>query len=282
MFKNGSVWANNTYSYGEGSGTPTEPHHTPSPEAQQTSHTTHSSPSLLLVTSEPLPTVIPSDNPPLRHYTRRARIAQSSVLPPVTDEPASPFGDVSQGEACPTVSSLEAEQDRANIAKTSTLPSDSTPRVTSLAADKGNMQQKLDELTALCTNLQRQQSEMVSKFETQELEINSLKARIKLLEDKDGGVAEQSGDDAPIKGRRLDKGEEATERVSMSSHCQSNFLLLVKKVPPAEEKRCHCQENCTAIEDRDESWSKTHLYHSKTCDSYTIIQGKCPMIAPRL
>nr|GEX56482.1 hypothetical protein [Tanacetum cinerariifolium] len=55
-------------------------------------------------------------------YTRRARIAQSSALPPVADEPASPIGDDSQGKACPTVSGLEAEQDRENITKTSTLP----------------------------------------------------------------------------------------------------------------------------------------------------------------
>nr|GFA39214.1 hypothetical protein [Tanacetum cinerariifolium] len=130
------------------------------------------------------------------------------------DEHASPIGDDSQGEACPTDSGLEADQDRANIPKTSTLPSNSTQRVTFLAADEGSMQQKLNELTALCTSLQRQQSEMVSKFEAQELEINSLKARIKLLEDKDGGVAEQYGDDAPIKGRRLDEGEEAVKRVS--------------------------------------------------------------------
>nr|GEY39650.1 putative ribonuclease H-like domain-containing protein [Tanacetum cinerariifolium] len=76
------------------------------------------------------------------------------------------------------------------------------------------MQQKLNELTALCTSLQRQQSKMASRFEGQELEINSLKARIKVLKDKDRGVAEQSGDDAPIKGRRLDVGEEVAERVS--------------------------------------------------------------------
>nr|GEV71344.1 hypothetical protein [Tanacetum cinerariifolium] len=37
----------------------------------------------------------------------------------------------------------------ANITKTSTLPSDSSPRVTSFAADEGSMQQKLNELTAL-------------------------------------------------------------------------------------------------------------------------------------
>nr|GEW17877.1 putative reverse transcriptase domain-containing protein [Tanacetum cinerariifolium] len=195
---------------GEGSGTPTESHHTPTSEALQSSQHELPSPSLPPVTTvtippviptSPLPTVIPTDTTPLRHYTRRARIAQSSALLPVADEPASPIRDDSQGEACPTDSSLAADQYRANIAKTSTLPSDSAPRVTSFAADEGSMQQKLDELTALCTSLQRQQSEMVSRFKAQELEINSLKARIKLLEDKDKGVADQSGDDAPIKGR---------------------------------------------------------------------------------
>nr|GFD26139.1 hypothetical protein [Tanacetum cinerariifolium] len=64
----------------------------------------------------------------------RARIAQSSALPPVADEPASPLRDVSEGEACPTDSGFGADQDRANIAKTSTLPHDSVPRVTSPTA----------------------------------------------------------------------------------------------------------------------------------------------------
>nr|GEW93644.1 hypothetical protein [Tanacetum cinerariifolium] len=139
----------------------------------------------------------------LMQYTRRARIAMSSALPPVADEHASPIGDDSQGEACPTDSGLEADQDRVNIPKTSALPSDSTPRVTSLAADEGSMQQKLDELTALYTSLQRQQSQMVSKFATQELEIINLKARVKLLEDREGGCIAQSKDDALIKGKRI-------------------------------------------------------------------------------
>nr|GEU32565.1 putative ribonuclease H-like domain-containing protein [Tanacetum cinerariifolium] len=125
---------------GEGSGTPTEPHHTPSTEAQQTLPTATSSPSLLPVTTATIPTVITTDTPQLRQYTRRARIAQSSTLPPVADEHVSLIGDDSQGEAYPTVSGLEAEQDRANITKTSTLPSDSTPRVTSLAADEGSIE----------------------------------------------------------------------------------------------------------------------------------------------
>nr|GFB36511.1 hypothetical protein [Tanacetum cinerariifolium] len=208
---------------GEGLGTPTESHHTSTSEASQSSQ--HELPSPLLppvttatippvIPTSPLPTVIPSNTTPLRYYTRRARITQSLALSPVADEHASPIRDDSQGEACPTDSGLAADHDRANIAKTSTLPSDSTPRVTSLAADEGSMQQKLDEMMALYTSLQRQQSEMISKFALQELEINRLKAIIKLLEDKDGGVAEHSGDDASIKRRSLDEGEEATERVS--------------------------------------------------------------------
>nr|GFD25620.1 hypothetical protein [Tanacetum cinerariifolium] len=50
---------------------------------------------------------------------------------------------------------------------------------------------------------------MASKIAAQDLKISSLKARIKLLEDKDKGTAEQSRDDAPIKGRSLETGEEA-------------------------------------------------------------------------
>nr|GEX76962.1 hypothetical protein [Tanacetum cinerariifolium] len=170
-------------------------------EALQSSQHVLSSPSLPPIPTESLPNVIPSDNPPLRQYTRRTRIDQSLFLPPVADEPAYPHGDGSQGEACPIDSSFVADQDRANIAKTSTVPSDSAPMITSFAVDEGSMPQKLNELTASCTILQRQQSDLVSKFEAQELEITMLKARVKQLEDREEGVAERSGDDAPIKGR---------------------------------------------------------------------------------
>nr|GEZ76022.1 hypothetical protein [Tanacetum cinerariifolium] len=106
-------------------------------------------------------------------------------------------------------------KDKANIAKTSTLPHDSAPRVTSpIAAVDGSMLQTIDELTAFCTSLQRQHSELISKFEAHELEINRLKVRVKLLEDREGLVGERFGDDAPIKGRNLDEGEAAAERVS--------------------------------------------------------------------
>nr|GEX78667.1 hypothetical protein [Tanacetum cinerariifolium] len=159
---------------GEGSGTPTEPYHTPSPLTQQSPHHDSSSSLHPTATTKTIPTTTPTEIPTIRQYSRRAtRIAQSKALLTVADGRASLLRDDSQGEAFPTVSGLEAGQDRENIIKTSALPHDSTPRVTSLDADKGN------------------------------LEISNLKARIKLLEDKDKGSAELSRDDYPIKGRKL-------------------------------------------------------------------------------
>nr|GEW27038.1 hypothetical protein [Tanacetum cinerariifolium] len=100
---------------GEGSGTPTESHHTPTSKASQSSQHQLPSPSLPPVITESLPTVIPSDNP----------------------------------------------------------LSGNTPG-----------------------------------------ELGLLSPQIKVLEDKDRVAVEQSRDDAPIKGRSLDEGEEAAKRVS--------------------------------------------------------------------
>nr|GEY21776.1 hypothetical protein [Tanacetum cinerariifolium] len=168
---------------GEGSGTPIEPHHIPSPEAYPTSHTTHSSPTLPLVTTASIPTVTPSETTPIRQYTRRARIALSSAVPPIANKPASPLRDVSEGEAFPTDSGFVANQDRATIAKTFTLPHDSTPRVTSPAAAE-----------AVCNKL----------LINYQLSITACKCNIQ----------KRSRDDAPIKGRNFDEGEAEAERVS--------------------------------------------------------------------
>nr|GEY42170.1 ribonuclease H-like domain, reverse transcriptase, RNA-dependent DNA polymerase [Tanacetum cinerariifolium] len=147
---------------GEGSGTPTEPHHIPSPEAD-TSHPTTS--------SIPLPSI------------------PTAPIPP----------------------------DRATIAKSSTLPHDSAPRVTSPAANKGSMQHNISELTTLCTSLQRKYSELLAKFQAKEEEIDKLKDRVKVLEDKEDVVVTLSGDDTPIKGRSINKGETAAKRISNNS-----------------------------------------------------------------
>nr|GFA31894.1 hypothetical protein [Tanacetum cinerariifolium] len=149
---------------------------------------------------------------------------KSSALPPVADEPASLLRDVSQGEACPTDSGFIADQDRATIAKSSTLPHDSAPRVTSPAAVEGSMQQTINELTTFCTSLQRQYSELLAKFQAQKVEINRLKERVKLLKEREGGAVEGSRDDAPIKGRNLDGREATAERDSNDTEDMATVL----------------------------------------------------------
>nr|GFD04611.1 hypothetical protein [Tanacetum cinerariifolium] len=71
---------------------PTEPHHTPSPEATSSHHTPSSIP-LQSIPTAPIPTVTHTDITPIIQYSRRARIVQSSALPTVADEPASPGRD---------------------------------------------------------------------------------------------------------------------------------------------------------------------------------------------
>nr|GFA13063.1 hypothetical protein [Tanacetum cinerariifolium] len=164
---------------GEGSGTPSEPYHTPFSEVE-TSHPTTSSIPLPSIPTAPIPPVTQPVTTPIIQYSRRARIAQSSALLTIADEPASPVRDVSKEEACPTESGFIADQDRATIVKSSTLPHDSVPRA-------------------------------------QEEEIVKLKDRVKVLEDKEGVAAKKSGDNAPIKGRSINKGEAAAKRISNDS-----------------------------------------------------------------
>ncbi|GKG07496.1 hypothetical protein Tco_0330465, partial [Tanacetum coccineum] len=80
----------------------------------------------------------PSHTPTPRRL-RDNRIAQSKSLTPGADEPASPPRDDSHGEAFPTATSLDAWQDRENIPKTSVMPYESSPRVTSLGGDEGSL-----------------------------------------------------------------------------------------------------------------------------------------------
>nr|GEU53370.1 hypothetical protein [Tanacetum cinerariifolium] len=201
-----NISPNQKFTFQKGSGTASESHHTPSPKAPSPSHTTHTSPSLPPVTTTSIPTVTLTETNPIRQYTRRARIAQSSALPTVADESASPQRDVNQGEACPTDSGFIADQDRTTIAKSSTLPHDSAPRVPSPAAVKSSMQQTILELTALCTSLQRQLSELTGIFQAQEVEINRLKEKVNLLEEREGVDAKSFGDDTLIKRRILASG----------------------------------------------------------------------------
>nr|GFC69939.1 hypothetical protein [Tanacetum cinerariifolium] len=67
------------------------------PEAETSHATTSSIPLPSIPTAPILPDTQP-DPTPIRQYTRRARIAQSSTLPTVADEHASPVRDAQEEE----------------------------------------------------------------------------------------------------------------------------------------------------------------------------------------
>nr|GEW67290.1 hypothetical protein [Tanacetum cinerariifolium] len=82
--------------------------------------------------------IAPTETLTPRRLTKRAiQIAQSKALSPAADEPASPSRDDRYEEAFPTISSSDVGQDRENIAKTSAMPHESSPRVPSFDADEG-------------------------------------------------------------------------------------------------------------------------------------------------
>nr|GEY54688.1 reverse transcriptase domain-containing protein [Tanacetum cinerariifolium] len=120
---------------------------------------------------------------------------KSSVPLTIPDKPASPLRDGSQREAFPTDSGCIADQDRATI---------------------DNFQRKLSELTA--------------KFQAQEVEINRLKERVKLLEDREGVAASRSRDDAPIKERSMDEGKASIKRISDDSEEMATVLTSMDAV----------------------------------------------------
>nr|GEX91955.1 hypothetical protein [Tanacetum cinerariifolium] len=73
---------------------------------------------------------------------RQRTVSKSSIrrhlkLNDEEDETAFPLGDVRYREAFPTDTSLDASQDRENIAKTSAMPHEALPRVTSLCGGEG-------------------------------------------------------------------------------------------------------------------------------------------------
>nr|GEX05365.1 hypothetical protein [Tanacetum cinerariifolium] len=139
---------------GEGSEHPSNPHHTPSDQDQPIHHEqiTQSPQHTQITSHEPIPQsheqttsqepTIPSQShyvvtTPRRIIRGTIRISQYKVPSPRADETVFPIGDVRYGEAFPTVTRLDAGQDRENIAKTSAMPHEALPRVTSLGGGEG-------------------------------------------------------------------------------------------------------------------------------------------------
>ncbi|GJV14123.1 hypothetical protein Tco_1359446 [Tanacetum coccineum] len=111
----------------------------------------------------------------------------------------------------PTATSLDAGQDRENIAKTSSMPHEASPGVTSIGGGEGSMQQKLQELMDIYNNLQQQHLVMEQKIQSQDLEIIQLKTRVKTLEDNEQRREGFAQEDAPNTGG-MDQGEDLVEK----------------------------------------------------------------------
>nr|GFB44741.1 hypothetical protein [Tanacetum cinerariifolium] len=150
--------------------------------------------------------------------------------------------DVSEGEACPTASGFIVDQDRATIA-----------------------------------NLQRQYSELMSKFQAQEEEIGRLKERVQVLEDKEGVATKQSGEDAPIKGRSNNEREEAAERISNDSEEIARVLTSMDAATiarDAEVARIHAEEEIQGMID---SLDKSNEIIAKYLQEYQQFALELPL-----
>nr|GEW58857.1 hypothetical protein [Tanacetum cinerariifolium] len=117
----------------------------------------------------------------------------------VADEAVNEEMDDRLVRAATTASSLEAERDSGNIAKTQSkaTPNESSSQGTDSGGDLGRQdtmgdvvaqtredRQKLNELMDLCTNLQNRVLDLKTKKTTQAQQIDSLKRRVKKLEKK--------------------------------------------------------------------------------------------------
>nr|GEX22392.1 hypothetical protein [Tanacetum cinerariifolium] len=139
------LFASMIVTQGESLANPTEPNHTPSPQEHQSPKSNyssqHDSPPLShqTIILEPIPHDLQAPIEtltPRRLPNRGIRIAQSKALSPDADEPASLSRDDRHKKAFPTVSSLDAGQDRENIAKTSAMSHESGNIGEELGADK--------------------------------------------------------------------------------------------------------------------------------------------------
>nr|GEU88231.1 hypothetical protein [Tanacetum cinerariifolium] len=111
------------------------------------------------------------------------------------------------------------------------------------------MQQTINKLTAFCTSLQRQHSELLAKFQAQEVEIIRLKERVKVLEDKDGVIGDKFGDDAPIKGRSNNEREAPAKRISNDSEDIARVLTSMDAATEVEINRL--KDRVKTLEDHE-------------------------------
>ncbi|GJT28211.1 hypothetical protein Tco_0908486 [Tanacetum coccineum] len=183
---------------GEGSENQLEPHHTPSTQHVSPPHPTHTS----------SPHEIQS-TPPEAQTTPQASLPHTTNIPSHTPTP-----------------SLDAGQDRENIPKTSAIPHESFPRVTSLGGDEGSLKQTLKEFMEFCTTLQSHQTQMADKIQSDA--------------EKDSS-------------RSTDKRSESTGDLAnvLSSMGAANILASGDKIPDSSSSY-HCWRDTTPYSKKDQ------------------------------
>nr|GFC10076.1 hypothetical protein [Tanacetum cinerariifolium] len=82
----------------------------------------------------------------------------------------------------------------------------------------------------------------------QEEEIVRLKERVQVLEDREGVATKQSGDDAPIKGRSINEGEAAVERIKEQQE-KEDMRMNEQIARDAEVARIHEEEEIQGMID---------------------------------
>nr|GFC76300.1 hypothetical protein [Tanacetum cinerariifolium] len=98
-----------------------------------------------------------------------------------------------------------------------------------------------------------------AKFQAQEEEIVKLKDRVKVLEDKEGVAAKQSGDDAPIKGRSINEGEAAAERISNDSEEIARGKEVMVESDTLKKKKLQEQIDAQVARELEEQQEKENM-----------------------
>nr|GEU35826.1 hypothetical protein [Tanacetum cinerariifolium] len=216
------LFASMIVTQGEGLANPTEPHHTTSPQEHQSPQSAYSP---------------QHDSLPLSHQT---------IIPePISHDLQAPTETLTPRRL--TKRAIWIAQSKALSPDTSAMSYESSPRVPSLDADEGSMQQRLHELMDLCTSLQRQHSQMADKIKDLDIEISRLKARVKSLEDKERRRKEPIQEDALITwgiieiweelgvDKSTEKGSNDTEEmVNVLSSMEATNILSSGDTTPAD------------------------------------------------
>nr|GFC31042.1 hypothetical protein [Tanacetum cinerariifolium] len=121
----------------------------------------------------------------------------------------------------------------------------------------------------------RQHSELLAKFQAQEVEINRLKERVKNLDDQEGVIKEKSGDDAPIKGRNFTpmRSKEEAERAKRQG------IILEKEQVKKQKLSEEAPESKTPTEEVSKDKIKEMMQLVPVEDVYVqALQVKHPII----